>query len=94
MINNNRKGGSTTLTSLGVQNVIPDVDGGGVIGTESNQWASGYIKELIVETINDIILTVTGDIFKVSGGTKELTVDETTTLSSKSPKGFSWFMGE
>ena len=83
------------LKPLADKNLIPQAGSGGVVGTSLNQWASGWINQLMVTTINYLTPTALALGFKIAGGTasKELTVDETTTISNKASRGFCWFMG-
>ncbi len=76
-------------------NALPSVSGTGVLGTSDKRWASGWIQELMVNTINRLIPTALASGFRIAGGaaSRELTVDETTTISNKAAKGYVWFMG-
>ncbi len=47
----------------------------------------------MVNTINRLIPTALASGFRIAGGaaSRELTVDETTTISNKAAKGYVWF---
>ena len=68
--------------------IVPRGDNEGGLGTALKRWASAFIANITVTTINALILTAQEVNFTITGGTtsKTLTVDETVAMSDKAPK--------
>ena len=76
--------------------IVPRDDNEGGLGTALKRWASAFIANITVTTINALILTAQEVDFTITGGTisKTLTVDETVTMSAKAPKATPTFTGQ
>lgn len=80
---------------MATRNIAPRANEEGGIGTAAKNWLYGFIKTLVVTTINALTLTAQTIGFTLTGGTtpKTLTVDETVAMSDKAPKASPTFTG-